>query len=169
MKAGSFKVGPIRDCANIASFRQAKKCCLPLRLSTYYLIIVQYLRVHVSMIEITIAQLTAYQMHGIDPTGHALCSIGGGCRRCRRFLLLQRRRCWTYLSRGSYWLLSLRLSVFRRRRCCLIRYFCHDEMILRCIFNVTSTLTSSMSIEAKSRSAAKARLLLPSCSHSRRG
>ena len=151
MKAGSLEVGPIRGCANIASFRQAKKCYLPLRLSTYYLIMVRCLRVHVSMIEITTAQLTAYQMHGIDPTGHALCSIDGGCRRCRRFLLLQRQWCRTYLASGSYFLLSLRLGVFRRCRCCLIRCFCHVEMSCRCILLACSNVEWKRSPEAPPR------------------
>jgi hypothetical protein len=79
VKAGMLEGGLVRDCANIASSRQAKKSPLPLRLDTYYLIMIQCLHAHVSMIEITIAQLTAYQEHGINPIGHALCSFDGGC------------------------------------------------------------------------------------------
>jgi len=54
-------------------------------------------------------------------------------QQCRRLLLLHRKRCWTYLSRGSYLLLSLRLGILRRCRCCLIPCFCHDEMSFGCL------------------------------------
>jgi hypothetical protein len=58
-------------------------------------------------------------------------SFDGGLQQCCRFLLLHRKRCWTYLSRGSYLLLGLRLGILRRCRYCLIRYFCHVEMSFR--------------------------------------
>ena len=139
MKADRLENGSIRGCANIASSEERKKGSLPLRLSTYYLIMVQCLRAHVSMIEITQAQLTAYRQCMVSTLLDALCvHVDGGCRRCRGFLLLllKRRRCWTYLSRGSYLLLGLRPSVFRRCRYCLIRCFCHVEMRFCCVFKL---------------------------------
>jgi len=141
------------------SSRERKKGSLPLRLSTYYLIMVLCLRAHVSMIEMAISQLTACQVHGIDHVGHKGRPFNCGRRQYRRFLLLHCRRCWTYwtyLSSGSYLLLSLRLRILRRWRCCLIRCFCHVEMSCRCILLEGLLLT-----EAKPRSAAKDRLLDP--------